>query len=595
MAGGLALAMAKLTDNTGQNIKVIEAKSESTYLKASIYDNLKDTTACVNTFQAVITTSNMATLTASPSAVVTVPNIKDKLNVIKYSVGTTNNQTISITSIQLTNYNPGLASGDLLLKTNFRRSSSIIQSLKHIVIPIKFNIDASNNLTFCSSTSSSNGDSSGWKLGGNAETVDGADFIGTIDTSPLNFRVNNIRAGRIDSNGLTYFGYEAGNANISTTQNTAIGTNSLKATSAGNSNTAIGYSAAAANSSGSNNVFIGANAASQFTSGNGNIFLGANSGTGITSSSNKLYIDSTTAASPLLGGDFSTREVTVTGKTVVNSTTAAASINALDVNVDATAIGTTATAIGVNSKLSRGYPFSGTMVGVKSTPWGGNQNIGVWSTLEGADYGIALYASINSTPPAAASTYGNSDDDKVAAVFNGSTIHMSNVYTKGYTTMYKNLVLEVGANPYTKLGGPWGAWSDIRLKKDIHDLDSSLDKITKLRPVHFKWKNPTRVTKAGHESGFIAQEVEKIFPDWVNETEVKDKDLLLIPKGKKAKTITFPMGFYAYLVKAMQELNEKIIGSESAATQLRNKVLNLQNENKLLTERIDRIEKQLLK
>src|SRR5687767_6139356 len=36
-----------------------------------------------------------------------------------------------------------------------------------------------------------------WLLGGNAGTVDGTHFLGTTDGVPLNFRVNNVRAGRI--------------------------------------------------------------------------------------------------------------------------------------------------------------------------------------------------------------------------------------------------------------------------------------------------------------------------------------------------------------------------------------------------------------
>jgi hypothetical protein len=47
----------------------------------------------------------------------------------------------------------------------------------------------------------------GWKLTGNANT-DGTNFIGTTDDIPFNIRVNNIPAGRIDSNGNTSLGYD---------------------------------------------------------------------------------------------------------------------------------------------------------------------------------------------------------------------------------------------------------------------------------------------------------------------------------------------------------------------------------------------------
>jgi hypothetical protein len=48
----------------------------------------------------------------------------------------------------------------------------------------------------------------GWKLTGNANTDDETNFIGTTDDIPFNIRVNNIPAGRIDSNGNTSLGYD---------------------------------------------------------------------------------------------------------------------------------------------------------------------------------------------------------------------------------------------------------------------------------------------------------------------------------------------------------------------------------------------------
>jgi len=51
------------------------------------------------------------------------------------------------------------------------------------------------------------GGSSGWGLLGNAGTVDGTNFIGTTDDNPLNFRVNNEKAGRVDTEFFnTYYG-----------------------------------------------------------------------------------------------------------------------------------------------------------------------------------------------------------------------------------------------------------------------------------------------------------------------------------------------------------------------------------------------------
>lgn len=59
-------------------------------------------------------------------------------------------------------------------------------------------------------------------------------------------------------------------------------------------------------------------------------------------------------------------------------------------------------------------------------------------------------------------------------------------------------------------------YSDIRLKKNVKPLEGSLDQLLKLRGVTYEWKEPE---EHGHElgtqRGFVAQEVEKVFPDWV--------------------------------------------------------------------------------
>jgi Chaperone of endosialidase len=59
--------------------------------------------------------------------------------------------------------------------------------------------------------------------------------------------------------------------------------------------------------------------------------------------------------------------------------------------------------------------------------------------------------------------------------------------------------------------------SDERLKKNIRPLEGALDDVIRLRPVMFEWKDPTA---RGHsekpQMGFIAQDVEKVRPDWVS-------------------------------------------------------------------------------
>ena len=59
--------------------------------------------------------------------------------------------------------------------------------------------------------------------------------------------------------------------------------------------------------------------------------------------------------------------------------------------------------------------------------------------------------------------------------------------------------------------------SDIRLKTAVRDLphEESLPALMKLRPVSFRWKDAKKNAEQGQQMGFIAQEVEKIFPNLV--------------------------------------------------------------------------------
>lgn len=79
--------------------------------------------------------------------------------------------------------------------------------------------------------------------------------------------------------------------------------------------------------------------------------------------------------------------------------------------------------------------------------------------------------------------------------------------------------------------------SDARLKENVVNLPSQLSNIMALRPVEFDYK-----ASKGHQIGFIAQEVQEIYPDLISEGG--DGYLSLAGLDKNA----------ARLIKAIQEL-----------------------------------------
>jgi len=95
-------------------------------------------------------------------------------------------------------------------------------------------------------------------------------------------------------------------------------------------------------------------------------------------------------------------------------------------------------------------------------------------------------------------------------------------------------------------GGSWSNSSDRRLKKNIRDLEGSLDRLLQLRSVTFEYKDPKAINELpGERIGMVAQEVEEVFPDWVD------------VGGHGYKILTY-RGFEALTVDALRELrNEK--------------------------------------
>ena len=195
LTGGLALTISKVMQNFQQEAKQVESKRESINLKGLIQDTLNNTTACQYTFSGV-TAAQWTSLAGSSTYSVTLPSVKDKLNEIKYSTTSTDINPLTIKSLSLTNYNSGLLTGDFIIQSTFRRSSTITQVVKPIKIPINFTFTGT-TLSACS-TMAVGGE---WMLGGNAGTVAGTDYIGTSDSKDFVFKTNATERARFTSSG----------------------------------------------------------------------------------------------------------------------------------------------------------------------------------------------------------------------------------------------------------------------------------------------------------------------------------------------------------------------------------------------------------
>lgn len=92
-------------------------------------------------------------------------------------------------------------------------------------------------------------------------------------------------------------------------------------------------------------------------------------------------------------------------------------------------------------------------------------------------------------------------------------------------------------------GNTWTVTSDLRLKKHIKPLENVLDELLSLRGVTYEYRDPANGT--GRYPGFIAQEVQRVFPAWVSQ-------------GSDGYLRVASIGFEALTVEALREQETEI-------------------------------------
>ncbi|HKM48439.1 MAG TPA: DNRLRE domain-containing protein [Terriglobales bacterium] len=128
----------------------------------------------------------------------------------------------------------------------------------------------------------------------------------------------------------------------------------------------------------------------------------------------------------------------------------------------------------------------------------------------GSGEGIASCRSTGCTDP-----NGYSEQYSLDFYTNG-TLRMT-IFNDGFVQAYGDL--DVSGCTYWGNGNNQGSCvSDARLKTNIQPFPRLLDKLVQLEPVHFDWSPsvPPELHRSGtHQTGFVAQQVEKVFPEMV--------------------------------------------------------------------------------
>lgn len=201
--------------------------------------------------------------------------------------------------------------------------------------------------------------------------------------------------------------------------------------------------------------------------------------------------------------------------------------------------------VGINTSS---IPSHAEMVLTNRPTGGNNVDLVMRSNLNNNGFNIAM-----SPNPAGAELF--------IAQYDGTT------FTNRLTLSFQG-DLSVFAAAIKPGGGSWSASSDARLKSDVQPMHGTLDRLLSLRGVTFRYTNPDPAKRpAGTHDGLIAQEVAKVFPQWVN----TDSEGYLTVGSQ---------GFEALAVEALRDLRaEKDIEIKALAL-----------ENAELRNRLDQIE-----
>ncbi|MEO6406042.1 MAG: tail fiber domain-containing protein [Ferruginibacter sp.] len=279
------------------------------------------------------------------------------------------------------------------------------------------------------------------------------------------------RAGYTNSSGANnhFDGYKAGALNTTGSYNNFVGNQAGYSNTTGGSNLAFGYKAGFSNTMGSNNIFHGLGSGFKNVGGNNNTFIGQSAGhenlygNGNVSlgyfagyyetSNNRLYISNSSTTTPLIYGEFDTQILQTNG------------------------------IMQIAKRITSTLP----LLELK-------ENVNDFARLKFSNTASPSTWVIAGKP---AATIGTSNMN-----FNYGGTDVLKLYGDGYTEF---------------IGDVWCfalyETSDETLKEKISPLKNSLQSLLKVNSYNYFWKDKTK--DSTKQIGFLAQELEKVFPDLV--------------------------------------------------------------------------------
>ena len=204
--------------------------------------------------------------------------------------------------------------------------------------------------------------------------------------------------------------------------------------------------------------------------------------------------------------------------------------------------------------------------------------------LTSRSYSEVVVGCFNNSTVAAGSSTGWSVGDRVFVVGNGDSI--KGTRSDAFVVMKNgNVGKSTSSQALDVVGsivatGTITSSSDLRFKKNISTIDNALDKALTLRGVYYNWRVDEFKDRKFNEAkqvGFIAQEVEKIFPE------------LVVTDADGYKSVDYAR-LTAVLIEALKEQQKIIAGLNQKVKDNDSKVDKLTEQFSVLNQRIETLE-----
>ena len=408
--------------------------------------------------------------------------------------------------------------------------------------------------------------------------------------------------------GNSFFGNYAGYANTDGYSNVFLGNKSGYNNIGGYSNVYIGDSTGYKNTYGGNNVYIGNKAGYNANNDWSNVFIGYQSGYSTTISNSNVFVGNSAGRLTTWGsqnvyiGDVA-GERNVTGAQNVAIGVAAGRNSSAGNNVFV------GYGSGIANTSGPSNVFVGTQAGWNNTSGGNNVYIGSQSGYNNSggsgNVFIGRYSGYNETAsnrlvidnsfiltdtPANAMIYGQFDNKNLR--FNAN-IGISRSWSTSY-----GLVVDGGTSTSYSMyvykgafaaGNGFVSASDQRLKKDISSINNALEIIQSLNGVRFLWdkeQHPELGLTSNKQIGMIAQNVEKVLPELVTESEDGIKG---VAYDKLTAVLVEAIKEQQQQIKTQQEKIQQLEGQLTSNQFLESEIINLSEKYEKLFQLFEQL------